>query len=180
MKLNKESLRLLYRLNNIVRYNTLPKIGTETVAAHSYYVVLFTMMICDELNLDEEIKLQAMQMATVHDISESIANDVTHDVKEMIPEIDKLLEDYDKKFLYLNFPDQNWICYCVAQEGTKLDISRLIVKLADVISVWQFADNQLMLGNIYFTEFFSNTMKRINKIKDELEKRNISCQKIMD
>ncbi len=37
------------RLSNIQRYNTTPRISDESVAEHSYFVALTSLVLCDHL-----------------------------------------------------------------------------------------------------------------------------------
>lgn len=173
MRLTLESIRQLYQLDNIIRYNTFPKHKQETVATHSYYVALFTMMLCDELGVGSEIKARAIEIALVHDIPEVVTNDITHDAKDGMPEINAILEKYEKEILWANFPT-------IFRYMFMNDVPNLIVKLADTISVLQFTDYELQMGNRYMleNEWLEKTVIRIQDIKQKIERMGISCQKI--
>lgn len=177
MKLDIESMRSLYRLNHMSRYNTWPRIHNESVAAHSFYVVLFTMMICDRLGVEDRIKLEAMQIATVHDIPETIMNDVTYDAKKQIDGLNELLGEFERKYIMVNFPEQYFAVF--GSNSVNHEIARLIVKLADVYSVVQYCDNEVQLGNKPFEKLLEDSFERASAIIKKLEGRyNVSCQKI--
>lgn len=177
MKLTLENIRQLYRMDDIIRYNTHQKHKKETVAAHSYYVALFTMMLCNELHVTKMVREKAMAIAIVHDIPEVVINDVTYEAKKHMPEVKDALEAYEKKILQANFPD----VYESMFESYFVDdkIANAIVKLADTISVLQFSDYEEQMGNGYVKGWVDDTRKRIEKLKDELERLGISCQKII-
>ena len=50
-----------YHLKSLVRYNTRLKLTSETVAEHSYFVSLFTMIICEELNGSEYLTVPLLE-----------------------------------------------------------------------------------------------------------------------
>lgn len=167
------NLRELYRLNSMVRYNTWQKVNTETVASHSYFVSIFTKMICDGLGVDPEIKLAALEFALVHDAPESLMNDITYDAKKLIPGINELLERFEKKYLSQHFPETTMTAF--GEES----LAKLIVKLADIYSVVQYCDNEVLLGNSRFEKLLDDSMNRANELIIKIERwHNASCQKI--
>ena len=89
---NKELLEI-YKLKNIVRYNTHPKLTKESVAEHSFYVALIALKICDKLNVSDDIKLLSIEKSLLHDLPEIKMNDITYDAKHILH-----LEDIIKKF----------------------------------------------------------------------------------
>ena len=169
-------MRQLYMMDNIVRYSTVPKHKNETVAAHSFYVALFAMMLCDELKLSKFIKEKAVTIALVHDIPEIVTNDVTYEAKLNMPEVSDCLMKYEKKFIKANFPEVYDAMYESYFEDDK--IAREIVNLADVLSVLQFCDYETNMGNSYLLGWDEETRKRIESIKEKLERMGVKCQKI--
>ena len=51
----------VYRLKNVVRYNTRNVIKKESVAEHSFYVALFTLKICNDYNVDPRTEKRAIE-----------------------------------------------------------------------------------------------------------------------
>ena len=47
-------LQDIYRLKNVIRYNTRNKLKDESVAEHSFYVALLSLYFCDEYNLSNK------------------------------------------------------------------------------------------------------------------------------
>lgn len=176
IKLTEKTINQLYKLDNIVRYNTAPKHKNETVAAHSFYTTLFAMMLCDELSVHDYIRRKAIQFALIHDIPEIIINDITHDAKQMMPEIVPILDKYEKAIINDNFP---FIYNSMSDESQGTVFAKLIVDLADTISVLQFVLHEKMMGNQEVAEWVVPTKNRIEKIKKEIERLGYSCQEIM-
>ena len=102
-EINFPYLKKIYRLQNIVRYNTWQKINSESVAEHSFFVVLFAHKICDYYKVNDNIKLVCLEMCTIHDAPEIVINDITYDAKCAMPEITKILEKYENKFFEEEF-----------------------------------------------------------------------------
>jgi len=63
----------------------------ETVASHSYAVTLLTMMIADLRGLNT---LDAVRMALIHDLAESIIGDLTPEMKMRLED----LEERERRF----------------------------------------------------------------------------------
>ena len=153
-----DELREIYKLDNIVRYNTLNKLKRETVATHSFYATYFAMMICDKWLLGDEIKLKAMQLCIVHDIPEIEINDVTHDAKQRMPEIVEILDKYEQNFLRNKYP----AVYNIMVSTSRNDIiAREVLNLADVVSVFQYCDNEAEMGNTFFTQLAVQSLNRV-------------------
>lgn len=171
------NIRELYRLNSIVRYNTKQKISSESVASHSFFVALFTKMICDSLGVIPSVKLLAIEFALVHDAPEYLMNDVTYDAKQRIPGISELLRSFEREYLQENFPDS--VATAFGAEDERI-IARLIVELADIYSVIQYCDNEVEFGNSRFTEILDGSKIRAYNVIQNLEGwYDIQCQKIM-
>ena len=175
MDINPKNISDLYKLDNIIRYNTQSKHKHETVATHSYYVALFAMMICDAIEVPLGVKLSAIQCALIHDVPEVVINDVTYDAKCMMPEIVEILKKYEDDILKTNFPDE----YVARGECETRDLALLIVDLADVLSVYQFVHYEIDMGNFAMLSWGESTIERINKVKNKIEEMGYSCQKIM-
>lgn len=169
----------LYRLDNIIRYNTLKKHKHESVATHSFYTALFTMMLCNDIMLhDDNVVRCAISYALIHDIPEIITNDITHDVKCRYPRISKLMEEYENEIYYEEFPYvmELFNTLSSAQE----DLVMNIVKLADILSVLQFASYEISMGNVELRQWLDSIHERIGDAKYEIERLGYSCQRIMN
>ena len=158
-----EELLKVYKLKNLIRYNTRTKISKENVAEHSFYVALMSLLISDKLDLTIEEKYNILAKSILHDLSEMELNDITHDVKEKL-NLRPLLEEYENNYYKVNFPS-----FYKLMSNNKNNIINRVVNLADAYSVKQYVENEKLLGN------FSNDIKEINveidnRIK-ELEKR---------
>lgn len=136
-----EKLREIYKLKNITRYNTKRRLKDESVAEHSFYVALISLMLCKKYELDDKTTMDAVIKALLHDMPEIELNDITHDTKEKL-NLTPVLKVYEDAYYQKYFPD-----YATLMINNK-GIASTIVDIADAMSVLQYSDNEQILGNV--------------------------------
>ena len=156
----------VYKLSNIIRYSQQNKIKNETVAEHSYYVSWFVNRLCTKYSLSDTIRLMALEAALLHDVPEVITNDITYDVKRMIPEVPGLLQPYEEEVIREHSSRAHKVLF--NPETNDEIIAKKIVKHADILSVLQYCQNEEELGNKNFTELRKATEKRVKESRDAL------------
>ena len=156
----------VYKLSNIIRYSQQNKIKNETVAEHSYYVSWFVNRLCTKYSLSDTIRLMALEAALLHDVPEVITNDITYDVKRMIPEVPGLLQPYEEEVIREHSSRAHKVLF--NPETNNEIIAKKIVKHADILSVLQYCQNEEELGNKNFTELRKATEKRVKESRDDL------------
>lgn len=160
-----------YCLKDLLRYNNKPRLKEESVAEHSFFVVLFCLKIIKKLNLSNKQIRKILTYAVLHDVSEIRTNDITHDVKSNYPEVDIALNKIEVDFYKKEWSEQEKL---ILEPD---DLTRYIVKLADCYSVKQFALNEILLGNNY--DWINNLLKDSDKrIECYIEKINYILQLI--
>ena len=159
--LDEESREFVYKLNNIVRYNTLARQKDETVAAHSYYVALFSMLVADDLDVPSTIKHMAIQFALIHDLPEVVINDVTHDAKDSMPEVVEVLDKYERKLQIQMFSDLGERYSNPQLRDDKH--AKCISIIADILSVLQYTENELDMGNSHVVGWDKQCYARLKK-----------------
>ena len=154
----------VYRLKNVVRYNTRNVIKKESVAEHSFYVALFTLKICNDYNVDPRTEKRAIIKALLHDMPEIELNDITHDVKEKL-NLRPFLKKYEDEYFDTHFSEHR----SLMKEGDEK--TNAIVDYADTMSVYQYALNETLLGNQSddIQEILNVTRIRIKTCKERLE-----------
>ena len=164
-----------YRLSKLIRYNHRHRVKDESVAEHSYYVVLFCMKICKHYRFDAETTNNILTKAILHDLPEIAISDVPYDVKQNIPQLRYLLEDAEKEFYKKHYFEY----YDKVYNGNTLE--DLIVRYADTLSVLQYCLNELAISpmNTDFLEIRANTIMRLEAIKKEIrqELKNVRGEK---
>lgn len=154
----------VYRLKNVVRYNTRNIIKKESVAEHSFYVALFALKICNDYNVDPRTEKRAIIKALLHDMPEIELNDITHDVKEKL-NLRPFLKKYEDEYFDTHFSEHR----SLMKEGDEK--TNAIVDYADTMSVYQYALNETLLGNQSddIQEILNVTRIRIKTCKERLE-----------
>lgn len=135
--LSNEGRDILQRLSYMIRYNNEIHIHNENVAEHSFYVAVYTLLICDFLGIESS---EAVKFALIHDVSETITSDIPHNVKNELFAIGKICDEFERDFNKVNFGIKHHI------EGNSL--SEIVVALADMLSVRQYALKEVEYGNI--------------------------------
>jgi len=141
------------RLSCIMRFNNTPRIASENVAEHSYYVAFLAMLIGDYLeNRGIKLnKLRLLQMALLHDIEETVSGDILAPIKQGMfrKELEK---ENTKNITLLTVGLENGKIYSnlwheVADEKT---LEAKIIKLVDRMACIIYCIREIHLGNKYF------------------------------
>lgn len=165
--IDESKLAELYRLKNLIRYNTRTRMKNETVAEHSYYVALFSLMICDEIGADDTVKLECLIKAILHDLPEIEMNDITHDAKIRM-NLSEIVKKYEEAYYQREFPS-----FAKLMNLDDESLSSTIVSVADVESVRQYIQNERILGNHSpdILEIGTETYERLAKLEKKLKLR---------
>ena len=140
--LKNETLMDIYQLKDVIRYNCRKHIKDESVAEHSFYVALMSLMICEEKKIkDDEIIQKAIIKSLLHDMPEIELNDITHNVKEAL-NLRPMLKKYEDEYFKYKFTE-----YAKLMIDDEDNIVNTIVLLADALSVKQFCMNEINLGS---------------------------------
>lgn len=160
----KDYLVDVYRLKNVIRYNTRNIIKEESVAEHSFYVALFALKICDNYNVDEQTRSKAIIKALLHDMPEIELNDITHNVKEKL-NLRPFLKKYEDEYF-----DENYHQYASLMKNADKKTDAIVL-LADTMSVYQYALNEILLGNKSddINEILNESQKRLNDAINNLD-----------
>ena len=158
-------LKELYKLKHLIRYNSRPKIQNESVAEHSFFVSVIALKISRELKLSDEQILKILIKSILHDIPEMDLNDITHDVKEKL-QLRQLLKKYEDNFYFQKFNEEYEL-----MSNNDDDIINNVVQLADILSVKQYIDEEMILGNqsSEIWEIYLNTSKRLTECLKHIE-----------
>lgn len=156
----------VYKMSNIIRYSQQNKIKNESVAEHSYFVMWFVNRLCTKYELSDTIRLLALESALLHDVPEVITNDITYDVKQMIPEVSALLQPYEEEVILEHSLKAHTTLF--NPESYEERVAKKLVKHADILSVVQYCRNEETLGNKSFTELRKASELRARHSKEEL------------
>ena len=153
----------IYRLKFLIRYSNMPRNHDESVAEHSFFVCMILMNLYDKYEFDLG---DALQMAICHDVAEAYTNDISHQTKEMFPEIRDTLHKIEMK-LAKSFPDP---VRCAIENSLKDSVEADFVRYADAIQCYQYSRAEIATGGTgYMYEVSYSSQRRMKQFKKELE-----------
>ena len=135
----------ILKMSDLMRYNGRYKIKNESIAEHSFYVGYNVLNICHKYNIPDEIKLKALEFAVIHDIPELYTNDICYITKRDNPKLAAILDEVERDFVENEMPEIRDAFFEL--QNSKNSIEHTILKLADGLSVLQFASREIALGN---------------------------------
>lgn len=164
--MNPEKLaRDIFPLTTMIRYNNVPHIIDESVAAHSYQVSVLCLSLYDEYkNKIKDLNLEKMLlMAIMHDIPEVFTGDIPYIVKTEKEELKLILDKIEVEKMEEIMPEKYFKLFV---EYQKKDCPEaILVKLADTISSKIYADEEIKAGNTNLVRVLMNTAHDITKYK---------------
>jgi 5'-deoxynucleotidase YfbR-like HD superfamily hydrolase len=154
----------IYNLSHIQRYSTVPRVRSESVAEHSFFVACIVIRLHKEYDFDLGA---AVVMATMHDWTESWLDDVTVPTKRKFPKLALAVQEAEAQIAATEFPDNIYQLWLEHKEH--LSVESKIVHYADVIQCMQYAGHEVKIsGNSYMAKVLQETEERINEIEEEL------------
>jgi 5'-deoxynucleotidase YfbR-like HD superfamily hydrolase len=169
------------RLAKVIRYSTRVRSFDESVAVHSYFVTLYTVVLADIL-IKKGIKVdksKAMTRALLHDLSEQSSGDIIRVFREKLPKAFDKMEEMAVEQSLSTLPKNLQKEYLDNWKNIFNDLEGLIVKVSDDISGLMYCYESIQMGNKYFYGIYEHYFKRILQeikgtelsfLKDELLK----------
>lgn len=161
-------------LNNLKRWNGLRLLKEETVAHHTFLVILFVRILCEEIFKDEKRKLQVIDLALFHDFSEMFDYDINHEVKynefngKRIRDELKQFICYKNSYFVSDFPEN--LKYLFSVNILDINCSKLnslIVKIADWFGCIFYLRKEIEIGNKRLQILYDYSVKNFFNKCDE-------------
>jgi putative hydrolase of HD superfamily len=158
-------------LSDMKRYNNRIKIKDENIAEHSFFVAYNILKIGYDYKLSNEVINEAVTMAIVHDYPEVFTSDIPHDCKEAHPPLKAMLLGIEHKFLEEQMPE----LLSRYEKLKEYSLASLLVELGDAISVLQYSNREISLGNntedmrIIHNESCARVTKLFAKLEEEIK-----------
>lgn len=162
--LRKGLLMSTYPLSYATRYSLYRRAHDESVAEHCFYVALFVMVLHERYEFDLQA---ALKMALLHDIPELAVSDVNHKIKREYPEIAKALQRAEGEFIMRKLPQSMVSSYLAFTADDSPEA--LFVQYADALSVLQWYDNEVMMGNATVSFVYDEVSVRLKTLMDRAE-----------
>jgi len=142
------------RLDSVVRFSSIPVTFSESTAAHSFWVTLYSLMIWQavaERNPDSAPPLEdVLRHAVTHDLGESVAGDVVRTLKYATPEMKREVDRAESILVSELLPKS--VRQTILRSPDKDVLS--IVKAADFLSLWQFMRREAARKNLEIIPYF--------------------------
>lgn len=159
------------RLSCILRFNNTPRIASENVAEHSYYVAFLAMLMGDHLKKEgvDLDMLRLLQMALLHDIEEAISGDILAPMKR-----GKFKEALDKDnikniaLLTAGLADGEKYSSLWREVADEATLEARVIKLVDKMSCFIYCIREVHLGNGYFKAVLEYETKNILKCAERI------------
>jgi len=159
----------LYNVNNLrnlTRYQAAPRVSSESVAEHSFFVAAYVLKLHDYYNFNLE---KALRMALLHDFNEVFVSDVPFPIKSKYKNLNKELEraEYEVNCEHISkeFAEE------MKEFNTMSSPEGIIVELGDVLSVVSYSKHEIGLGNSsYMKDVYQKSIPRYTRILTKAEK----------
>lgn len=161
------------QLNNMIRWNGMHRIKDETVAHHSFLVTWFSRILVEEI-FDREAydqKLAVMTYAAFHDFDEMFTGDINHNVKynkhngkQIRQELDSFVDNSIEN-LFGTETKSNTLFR--ENFSMKHKYVKLIVKVADWLSMAFYIKKEMELGNVILKNKYQYCIHNLNLVVDE-------------
>lgn len=157
------SLRIL---NQVPRWGCVPRIKENSVAQHSFWVTLYTMILCDYLELSLAEKYNCIDYAVRHDLPEAATGDILGPVKRSTVDPNKMWN-----FIIATFKQWGVYQFLVGLQATDMvsTQAKRIVKAADLIDDVMVLSEEMAFGNKRAAGLFGVIMGRLRKALVRIE-----------
>lgn len=153
-------------LRNLTRYQAAPRVSSESVAEHSFFVASYVLKLYDYYDFNLE---KALRMALLHDFNEVFISDVPFPIKSKYKGLNKELEkaeyEVNKEMISEEFANE------MKEFNDMTSPEGIIVELGDVLSVVSYSKHEISLGNSkYMKDVYTKSIPRYTRILTKAEK----------
>jgi len=158
--MNEDFYTLMYRLEYLIRYSNVPRIHDESVASHSFFVAVILIDLHERYEFDLP---RAIKLAICHDMPEVLMNDVSHETKRLFPELKVAMEKVETDIVLNRMPLT--VGNAIIEFNLAQTVEAKFANLADAIQCYQYASNEISLGNAgYMLEVKVNSKLRLDEL----------------
>jgi 5'-deoxynucleotidase YfbR-like HD superfamily hydrolase len=161
------------RLDSVTRFSSIPVAVHETVSAHMYWVVLYSLMIHRELKGPGSLDSKILIHAATHDLMESVCGDVVRTFKYSSENLRKSIEKAEEDLLEkiderVRNVMQESMAFLNGDDDEAWYI-RAVVKAADFISLYQYMWREKNRSNKEIDQFFCRMQNDMLEMEKKLE-----------
>jgi 5'-deoxynucleotidase YfbR-like HD superfamily hydrolase len=137
----------LYEAGRIKRFHTVATHQTQTVAAHTWGVMMIVLKICPEPSLE------LIRAVTFHDIAECTTGDIPATAKWDYPSLKREAESIEQTFN---------VAHGIYASLTPLE--ERILKWADMAELVLFCEQEIRLGNQNMQRIWTNGIQYLKRL----------------
>ena len=178
--------KMLSAMANLNRYNGSSKLHNQSVAEHSYNVIVFASLFCKINGFSRKLRSAVIDAAMSHDMAESVLSDIPHDAKKSIEKLigceisqfEKDVMQSELSYFYEDFCRSEGVSTGlkdVYEEDVELSTNgqliSLICKYCDTLDVLMYLDIESKLGNDFHIKR-EDVVERLRGYKDKILKIN--------
>lgn len=128
-------------LRHVPRFQNSPRIKDNNVAEHSYYVALYTCILCEYLGFDDLAIKNMLIYSLLHDVHEGISIDIPNNLKRLTKESSGAIERTAMTEIFRDLPYDIELISSSAKH---------IPKMADMIDALIYSVEEHKMGNKFF------------------------------
>jgi 5'-deoxynucleotidase YfbR-like HD superfamily hydrolase len=172
-----DKIKLLNKTASVSRWGGKHMLYPSNVLEHTARVQYITHLLLNEYSkyksLDYKIAYDAMSYASEHDVLEALTNDIPYSIKKKYPKLKEALQVVE---------ESESIAYNLISPS---EVSKTIVKLADIVDVMYEAKRELLFGNsqkdfVNIDTAVSNMITAISKTIDSIDSGDFDLIKLLD
>lgn len=150
--------KMILQAGQVRRYHTKPMANPQTIADHTWGVMVILDQIYDKLAPTEDRlkgRPKVLKYALYHDVAEFVTGDCPYTAKRLLGKAFQKLEAKAEKFLQIDksMPELN-------------DEEMTYFKIADMFELMHFCTEQIKQGNRNFVDIYFNGYAYISKVID--------------
>lgn len=160
---------IIKRLDSVIRYSSIPIVHSESVAQHSYWVVMYALLIHKAIGGEDRLTKDLLIAALVHDMAEAKTGDVVRTFKyssePLKKEIDKAEELITESFPQAVQDLFKMPFYITYDDGLYI---KDVVKAADFVSLFRYMRKEAASHNMEIIPFYNRMITDISCMCDAM------------
>lgn len=155
------------RLDSVIRYNSIPVYQRESVASHSFWVSLYSVLLhrtLAEYANDPSLEGDILRHALTHDLGECLTGDVVRTFKYSSESFKQAVDEAESNMIEKYFPANVRGLFWVSDNSNRSRYIHSIVKAADFTSLYMFMNREWIRGNREIKPFIDRMVKDLDSM----------------
>lgn len=160
---------VIKRLDSVIRYSSIPVAHHESVAQHSYWVTIYTLLIHKTIGGEDRLTKDLLIAALIHDSAESRSGDYVRTHKYSSESLKKEL-DKSEELIVESFPQEIRDLFKKPFDVTYDDglYIKDVVKAADFVSLFHYMRKEAAMHNMEIVPFYYRMIVDLSDMCDKM------------